>query len=113
MEAKGIAVGQCSIEAKDDDAAEIGYWIRSDRANQGIATKAIRALLAAAVDHGFVMFSIHCDEGNVRSAAVAKKLGFTHVRTVDLDPTLPGTNVQTRREMTWTLSVQAARTETG
>jgi len=38
---------------------------------------------------------------NVRSAAVARKAGFTHVTTVDLDRTLPRTAAQTGREMTW------------
>ena len=41
VEADGTVVGQCSIHAKEDGAAEIGYWIRSDRANEGITTRAV------------------------------------------------------------------------
>ena len=107
VEADGIVVGQCSTHTTQDGAAEIGYWIRSDRANEGIMTRAVRALCTAAADHGFTTLLIHCDEGNARSVAVARKLSFTHLRTVDLDPRLPRTSAQTGREMTWTLPSQS------
>lgn len=97
-----VVVGQCSIEARDGGAAEIGYWIRSDRMNAGLATRAVRAMCGAAQDHGFTSLVIHCDAGNSRSAAVARKAGFTHVATVDLGGVvLPGNNTRTGREMTW------------
>ena len=105
VEADGTIVGQCSLHVKDNDSAEIGYWIRTDRAKEGITTRAIQALCNAAVDHGFATLFIHCDEGNAASAAVARKLGFTHVSTADLDPSLPGTSIQTGREMTWTITL--------
>lgn len=105
VEVAGAVVGQCSINARDGGTAEIGYWIRSDRTNEGRATQAIRALYGPAADHGFKTLVIHCDEGNERSAAVARKAGFTHVATVDLDPSLPRTNAQTGREMTWSLTL--------
>ena len=104
MEVDGAVVGQCSIQTREDSKeAEIGYWIRSDRANEGITTQAVRALCNAAAAHGFATLLIHCDEGNARSSALAQKLGFTHLSTVDLGPTLPRTSVQTGREMTWRL----------
>jgi ribosomal-protein-serine acetyltransferase len=106
VETDGVVVGQCSINARDDGTAEIGYWIRSDRTNEGIATQAVRALCAAAAGHGFKTLVIHCDEGNRRSAAVARNAGFTHVETVDLDPSLPRTSAQTGREMTWRLPLR-------
>ena len=109
IEAAGLVVGQCTIHPNGDGTAEIGYWIRSDRANEGIATRAVRALCRAAADDGFATLLIHCDEGNVRSAAVARKAGFTHLATVDLDPSLERTDAQTGREMTWRLALESRR----
>jgi RimJ/RimL family protein N-acetyltransferase len=103
VEADGCVVGQCSLEVDDEGAAEVGYWIRSDRANEGITTRAVRALCRAAGAHGFEPMFIHCDEGNLASAAIAQKLGFDHLRTVDLLMELPPTGVRTGREMTWVL----------
>lgn len=105
IEVDGEALGQVSINPidGDDGSAEIGYWVRSDRTGEGIAPSAVRAIADAAFDAGLTRLVIHCDEGNQRSAAVARKSGFTHRGTVDLDPSLPGTPVQTWREMTWEL----------
>ena len=89
----------------EDETAEVGYWIRSDRTNEGLATRAVRALCAAAEEGGFKTLVIHCDAGNHRSAAVARKAGFSHLGTVDLDPGLPRTDAQTGREMTWRLAL--------
>ena len=101
IEVAGTPVGQCSISKRDPGRAEIGYWVRTDHTNQGIATRAVRAVSEHAGQHGFHEIVIHCDEGNARSAAVARKAGFTHTGTETLDPTLPRTAVQTGREMTW------------
>lgn len=56
---------------------EIGYWIASRFAGQGFATEAASALVRV----GFELdrldrIEIHCELDNVRSAAVARKLGF-------------------------------------
>ena len=97
----GTPVGQCSIDYRGDDVAEIGYWIRTDRTGRGLATTAVKAVAAAAFRAGVRELVIKCDAGNARSAAVACNAGFTHVGTVDLDPNLPRTQAQTGREMTW------------
>lgn len=56
---------------------EIGYWVRSDRTRQGIATNCARALTAAALEVGGVTrVEIRCDEANVRSAAIPRRLGY-------------------------------------
>jgi ribosomal-protein-serine acetyltransferase len=109
IELDGAVVGQCSLNARGDGTAEIGYWIGTVRTNEGIATRAVRALSNAAADHGFETLVIHCDEGNQRSAAVARKAGFAHVDTVALDPSLPRTTAQTGREMTWRLALPLHR----
>lgn len=62
--------------------AEIGYWVRSDRRGQGIATEATAALLTAgfapqaAGGWGFRRITILCAAENLASAAVPGKLGM-------------------------------------
>jgi RimJ/RimL family protein N-acetyltransferase len=59
-------------------AIEIGYWIHSDWCNRGLATRAAGALTTVAfglTDVARVV--IRCDESNLASAAVPRKLGFT------------------------------------
>jgi RimJ/RimL family protein N-acetyltransferase len=104
IEDGGEPVGQCSLHDRGGGEAEIGYWVRTDRTGRGLATRAVLAVAAAALAHGYDRLVIQCDEGNRRSASVARKAGFIHVGTVDLDPRLPRTSAQTGREMTWVRS---------
>ena len=56
---------------------EIGYWLRADATGRGIVTAAARALTdAAPALPGVDRVEIHCDEANVRSAAVPRRLGY-------------------------------------
>jgi len=65
------------------DGREIGYWVRADRLNQGIATETAAALTRVAFEIDRLDWvEIHCDVDNVRSAAVPRKLGFTHEATL-------------------------------
>lgn len=64
-------------------AREIGYWIRKDSINQGLATETSAALTRVAFEiDGVARVEIHCDPANVRSAAVPRKLGYTHDATL-------------------------------
>lgn len=66
-------------------SAEIHYWVRSDLTGRGHATEAARCMLAWVRDVvGINMVILNAGIGNVRSRAVARKLGFTR------DGTLPG-----------------------
>ena len=59
------------------NALEIGYWIRADRINKGLATESSAALTKVAFAVNKVdRVEIHCDPTNVRSASVPRKLGF-------------------------------------
>jgi len=59
-------------------ALEIGYWIRADLINRGLATEISAALTKVAFAVNRVdRVEIHCDPENVRSAAIPRKLGFT------------------------------------
>ncbi len=62
---------------------EIGYWVRADRRNEGIATETSAALTRI----GFELFAMDRVEirvavGNHSSNAVPAKLGFTHEATL-------------------------------
>lgn len=85
-----------------DILREIGYWIHKDHINQGYATEVSAALTRVAfeIDH-VKRVEIHCDPKNVRSAAVPRKLGFTHEAT--LYRRVADTAANLRGCMFWTL----------
>ncbi len=60
-----------------DQKAEIGYWLASDWQGKGIITRSCRALLETAfIKLKLNKVEIHCAEGNLKSKAVAERLGF-------------------------------------
>ncbi|MCG8348255.1 MAG: GNAT family N-acetyltransferase [Chloroflexales bacterium] len=85
-----------------DEAREIGYWIHQNYLNQGLATEASAALVKAGFEIDRVQrIEIHCAAENVRSAAVPRKLGFTHEGT--LRQRLPLRDGTLQDCMIWTL----------
>jgi RimJ/RimL family protein N-acetyltransferase len=65
------------------NALEIGYWIHRDFINRGYATETAAALTKVAFElHKVERVEIHCAVDNVRSAAVPRKLGYTHDGTL-------------------------------
>lgn len=66
-----------------DNEREIGYWVRADMANQGIVTESTAALVKVAFEiEGLHRLEIRCDPENHASAAIPRKLGFTHDATL-------------------------------
>lgn len=66
-----------------DDQLEIGYWIHKDCSNQGLVTESTAALVRVAFEIiGIHRLEIHCDPANHASAAIPRKLGFTHEGTL-------------------------------
>ncbi|MFO0659401.1 MAG: GNAT family protein [Polyangiaceae bacterium] len=64
-------------------ALEIGYWIRSDCTGRGLAAEVASALTRVAFERAVVdRVEIRCEPTNTRSAAVPRKLGFTHEATL-------------------------------
>lgn len=62
---------------------EIGYWIHKDFVKQGLVTESTAALVKVAFEIIHMhRIEIHCDPGNAASAAVPRKLGFTHEGTL-------------------------------
>jgi ribosomal-protein-serine acetyltransferase len=95
----GDVVGQCSLNREPDRQGVVGYWVRSDRTGRGVATTALELLTAAALAAGYQRLELRCDEGNGASAAVARKAGYSHTDTVDVEG--QRTPAQTGREMIW------------
>jgi ribosomal-protein-serine acetyltransferase len=66
----------------DIGQAEIGYWIRGDRARRGLCTEAVAALISAGLTPkdrggwGFRRITIVCAEPNAASRRVPEKLGL-------------------------------------
>jgi RimJ/RimL family protein N-acetyltransferase len=57
---------------------EIGYWVRTPYAGQGLITEAVCGIAAFAFQTlGARRVEIRCDENNTRSARVALRAGFT------------------------------------
>ncbi len=62
---------------------EIGYWVHVSQIGQGYATEVAGALTRIAFEvDGVRKVDIYCLPHNVRSAAVARKLGFTYEATL-------------------------------
>lgn len=62
---------------------EIGYWLHKDFTNKGLVTESTAALVKVAFEIIQVhRIEIHCDPGNLASAAIPRKLGFTHEGTL-------------------------------
>ncbi len=101
---ESVVLGSFGLMARKWPATiEIGYWVHVDAINAGLATRASRALTNEALGlEGITTVCIRCDEANVRSAAVPRKLGFELVRTETRQPQAPG---ESGRLMVW------ARTE--
>jgi RimJ/RimL family protein N-acetyltransferase len=65
------------------EARELGYWIAKARAGTGLAAEAAAALVRVCFEvERLERVEIHCDEGNERSAAIPRKLGFRHDGTL-------------------------------
>jgi RimJ/RimL family protein N-acetyltransferase len=59
------------------DAFEIGYWIRSSRAGEGLATESTAALTRVGFEVcGVDRIEIHTEPGNERSMRIPQKLGY-------------------------------------
>jgi RimJ/RimL family protein N-acetyltransferase len=96
----GTVIGVCSLHNRlGPGTLEIGYWVHSSHTGRGVATAAARALTDTALAlPGVVRTEIHCDEANVRSAAVPARLGYTLDRITDRQPDTPAAS---GRFMTW------------
>ena len=63
-----------------DGVGEIGYWLLSDYSGRGLMTTFVKA----SIDYGFDKLNLNkivikCAEGNTKSAAIPRRLGFTEI----------------------------------
>ena len=92
-----------------DDAMEIGYWIASARTRRGYATAAARTLTPVALElSGARRVEIHCDEANIASAAIPRKLGYRLDRVEAHEREAPG---ERGRRMIWVWDPSGGATE--
>lgn len=81
---KGEIAGGCGLILNElTNSAEIGYWIDAKFEGMGIVSDCCRAL----IDYAFgemelSRVQIRCATGNLRSAAIPKRLGFSHEGTL-------------------------------
>jgi RimJ/RimL family protein N-acetyltransferase len=69
----------CLLRRAGIDALEIGYWIRRDATGQGLATEMASAMVKTAFELDRVKrLDLYCSPDNERSAAMARRLGFTY-----------------------------------
>jgi RimJ/RimL family protein N-acetyltransferase len=96
-------LGGTGLHTRAGEAArEIGYWIHADFTHQGLATELSAALTRVAFEVEQVnRIEIHCDPRNVYSAAVPRKLGYTHEGTLRARTT--GSDGLPSDSMIWTL----------
>lgn len=78
---ESAVVGGAGLHKKPErhgsSAREIGYWIAQSFTGQGLATEAAAALVRVAFEVEHVeRLDLCCEPENVRSAAIARKLGF-------------------------------------
>lgn len=79
----GVIASKRSI---GDKAREIGYWLHKDYVNKGYATEAGSALIKVAFEVDRVeRIEIHCDNRNIKSSAIPRKLGFSREAVIRLN----------------------------
>ena len=83
----GEALGVAGLNRQGSDAAELHYWIRTDRAGRGLTTEACRALIDWARDElGVSHLTLWAGRENLASRRVAEKVGFTHLGPLSWRP---------------------------
>jgi RimJ/RimL family protein N-acetyltransferase len=83
-----IVIGASGLHPMDWSVPkfEIGYWVRTSYARQGYITEAVAAITEFAFQQlGARRVEIRCDALNERSAAVPRRLNFTHEATFHHD----------------------------
>jgi ribosomal-protein-serine acetyltransferase len=70
------AIGLHAINQRDRSTS-IGYWLDEAYEGRGIMTRACRAIVTEGFrEYGLHRIEIRCGTGNIRSAAIARRLGF-------------------------------------
>jgi ribosomal-protein-serine acetyltransferase len=72
-------IGRCGIRINTyAGSGDIGYWIYADYEGRGITSRESRALISSVfAEHGLTKMELRTSVENVRSRALAERLGFT------------------------------------
>jgi RimJ/RimL family protein N-acetyltransferase len=99
-EGEGPLVGTIGLHRRAGEGSiEIGYWIAAAATRRGYGTAAARAVTSvAAALPGVTQVEIHCDDANVASAGIPRKLGYRLDRFEAHEPEAPG---EQGRRMIW------------
>jgi RimJ/RimL family protein N-acetyltransferase len=81
---ESAVLGGTGLHTRSPDGAfEIGYWIRTDRTGEGLATEATAALTRVAFEvAGVERVVVRVDPENAPSIAIPRKLGFVEEGTL-------------------------------
>ncbi len=83
----GDVLGVAGLNREGADAAELHYWIRTDRAGRGLTTEACGALIDWARDGLKVdRLTLWAGRDNLASRRVAEKVGFMHLGPLSWRP---------------------------
>ena len=93
-------IGEIGLHRRvGEGGMEIGYWVDARYAGRGLGTEAARMLTEVALGlPGVARAEIHCDEANLASAAIPRKLGYRLDRIDRHQPEAPG---ERGRRMVW------------
>ena len=103
----GALVGTIGLHRRSGEGIiEIGYWIAVAQTRRGFGTMAARAATSVAERlPGIKQVEIQCDEANVASAGIPRKLGYRLDRLEKHEPEAPG---EQGRRMIWLWDVDGA-----
>jgi RimJ/RimL family protein N-acetyltransferase len=96
----GAILGMAAVHDQlGPGAVEIGYWCHVDHTGRGVVSKSARELTRILLSLPRInRVEIHCDEANLRSAAVAERLGYRLDRIEDDGVQAPA---ESGRDMVW------------
>ncbi|MGW5453668.1 GNAT family N-acetyltransferase [Nocardia sp. NPDC003979] len=100
FDADGTLLGAISLHDSLGPASlEVGYWCHVAHTGRGVVTRSVAELTRIALElPGIDSVEIHCDEANLRSAAVARRLGY-HLDRVE--PRAKRAPAESGRGMYW------------
>lgn len=74
----GDLLGACGLIEMKEDHAEIGYWVKREARERGVATRAVLLVTHwGLTDLGLSLIELLADVRNVASHRVAEKAGYT------------------------------------
>lgn len=94
-------LGACGLHDRiGPGVLEIGYWLHVDATGKGLMTRVAGALTDLALSRPDIeRVEIHCDETNLASAAVPRRLGY---ELVSVGPSVrPGGAADSGRHLFW------------